>query len=549
MWQYPKQRSSRQGGVYIAVLGTALIVSVLGLTAVLLQRVQNRLLIESADIVQAQRNAETAVELAQLMMTQDDNWRSNRASGRWLTRQDTGAGTATLDVVDQVDGNLADDPDQPVLVRAFGYHGETSGAPSRVEADQRLELLLDPVRTPLDCLRAGQQNQQLPNWSDVFDYYQTHGTELAMASLPNRTPNSPHFSRNHDFANNTRNYWIEQPPGLPAAVYSGPEEHVGHDKCLQVDRNDPRAGAANSLNVSLLKPATRYRVAVDVHANCDLLITSNWFRISLITQYADNSFETFTGSATQVFGVEGWKTIYSDIDTPAWPSTPTAVYLVINSDCPGGISHLFNVDNLDVYEQGARFIYRGILTKDFNQLYSGAPLNADGIYWIDCAGQNLVIERSRIEATLLLINPGASSRVAYGPIAWSPALPGYPALIVNGNFAIQATNQTLSESENGVNYNPIGASHPSFGDDDWGDGIDPAEINSYNSQIRGLIATFGDLSYQNNPPLRGQVVTFGTVTGSADFVYSSESLLSPPPGFYRYRYERRPGSIVKAVQN
>ena len=73
----------RQGGVYIAVLGSAMIIALLGLCALIGQRIQNRLVSASTDIRQAQLNANTAVELALLTMKQDASWRTNnhRKSG------------------------------------------------------------------------------------------------------------------------------------------------------------------------------------------------------------------------------------------------------------------------------------------------------------------------------------------------------------------------------------------------------------------------------------------------------------------------------------
>ena len=68
--------SSRRGSVYLAVLGTAMIVSVLALSALALQRVQNRMLTSSADVRQAQLNAEAAIELGLLTIKNDPNWRT-----------------------------------------------------------------------------------------------------------------------------------------------------------------------------------------------------------------------------------------------------------------------------------------------------------------------------------------------------------------------------------------------------------------------------------------------------------------------------------------
>ena len=68
------------------MLGTALIVALLGMSALIGQRIQNRMIVASADIRQAQLNANTAVELALLAMKQDTNWRTTYAE-RQLVRQ------------------------------------------------------------------------------------------------------------------------------------------------------------------------------------------------------------------------------------------------------------------------------------------------------------------------------------------------------------------------------------------------------------------------------------------------------------------------------
>ena len=99
-WRPDEIRNRRTGGVYIAVLGTALIVALLGMSALIGQRIQNRMLVASADIRQAQLNANTAVELALLTMKQDTNWRTTYSNGNWFVNRSTGAGTCTLNVID-----------------------------------------------------------------------------------------------------------------------------------------------------------------------------------------------------------------------------------------------------------------------------------------------------------------------------------------------------------------------------------------------------------------------------------------------------------------
>src|SRR6476661_506950 len=107
----PLNKKRRSGGVYIAVLGSAMIIALLGMCAVMGQRIQNRLVRSSSDIRQAQLNANTAVELALLTMKQDTNWRTNNINGNWFVNRSTSNGTCTVNVVDPVDSSLTNNGD------------------------------------------------------------------------------------------------------------------------------------------------------------------------------------------------------------------------------------------------------------------------------------------------------------------------------------------------------------------------------------------------------------------------------------------------------
>jgi hypothetical protein len=166
------------------------------------------------------------------------------------------------------------------------------------------------------------------------------------------------------------------------------------------------------------------------------------------------------------------------------------------------------------------------------------------------------LERSRILGTLLVVNPGPNSCVADGPINWAPAVAGYPALLVDAdtasdaNFALRATNRVLNEADNEVNYNPAGVPY------DFANSLCAATDNLpndiYPSEIRGLIVIRNDLSYENNPLVRGQVIVGGDIansSGELEVQFQPDSLLNPPPGFFApYSYWRRPASARKAVQ-
>src|SRR3954462_12955055 len=118
-----RRSSPRQGGVYIVVLGSAMIIALLGMCALIGQRIENRLVVASTDIRQAQLNANTAVELATLAMKQDTNWRTTYSNGNWFTNRSTGIGSCTANVVDPIDANLANGADDPVVITGIGYSG------------------------------------------------------------------------------------------------------------------------------------------------------------------------------------------------------------------------------------------------------------------------------------------------------------------------------------------------------------------------------------------------------------------------------------------
>src|SRR5262245_33520686 len=106
----------RTGGVYVAVLGSAMIIALLGMCALFGQRIQNRLVAASSDIRQAQLNASTAVELALLAMKQDTSWRTTYSSGTFFTNRSTGNGTCSATAVDPVDSNIASGADDPIVI-------------------------------------------------------------------------------------------------------------------------------------------------------------------------------------------------------------------------------------------------------------------------------------------------------------------------------------------------------------------------------------------------------------------------------------------------
>ncbi|MEM6330410.1 MAG: polymer-forming cytoskeletal protein, partial [Planctomycetota bacterium] len=153
--------------------------------------------------------------------------------------------------------------------------------------------------------------------------------------------------------------------------------------------------------------------------------------------------------------------------------------------------------------------------------------NPEGVYYIDCKGQRLNILWSRIVGTLVLLNAGAESGVT-AELQWDPAVPNYPALLVDGDFSFDMTglfgNHALWEGTLSKNFNPSGTPYEGNTDSD--------KIDIYPGWINGLVYVSGkieinDESYFNGAVVAGEV----ELNQDATFNYSGSFLASPPPGF------------------
>lgn len=175
---------------------------------------------------------------------------------------------------------------------------------------------------------------------------------------------------------------------------------------------------------------------------------------------------------------------------------------------------------------GTRQIYKRVITPALNPF--GAVRNPEGIYVIDCQGQNLTLDYSRIVGTLVFINPGTTCKIS-GSNSWTPVSPNYPALLVRGNAQFTTTQEILDEVTLATNFNPTGAPYNSVIDTDTSD--------TYPSLIKGLVYVSGQFRLPFNtaePLFDGSVVctTFQADSmGDAKFTYRPTHIHYPPPGF------------------
>jgi hypothetical protein len=134
---------TRRGGVYISVLGAAMLVSLIGLTALAAVRLERVSIATTADAEQARLYAQSAVELGAQLVQNDPLWRTTRTSGVWIADRRIGDGRFTLEGIDPIDGNFLNRPTDPLLLRATATRGR---------ARQVVQARLDARGEPLNVL-------------------------------------------------------------------------------------------------------------------------------------------------------------------------------------------------------------------------------------------------------------------------------------------------------------------------------------------------------------------------------------------------------------
>jgi hypothetical protein len=146
------RRRSHRGTTYIMVLGASLIVSTIGLGALLAARSQARSTGGLDDAAQARLYSLSAIEIGRLQIAADSNWRKNNPNGAWLNRRPIGNGSLTpngdgLYTLEGQNPNGAMDraDSDPVILVGTGMKGA---------AIQKTRVQLDAVKTPLGCLNA-----------------------------------------------------------------------------------------------------------------------------------------------------------------------------------------------------------------------------------------------------------------------------------------------------------------------------------------------------------------------------------------------------------
>jgi len=106
--------------MYVAVLGCAMVVTVLGVSAILVTRVEGKVMMGAADLAAARNLAQSSIDLGLFTMYNNTSWRTAIAPGAWRTNQAAGDGLISLSVTDPVDSVFSDTRWEPVTFTGTG---------------------------------------------------------------------------------------------------------------------------------------------------------------------------------------------------------------------------------------------------------------------------------------------------------------------------------------------------------------------------------------------------------------------------------------------
>lgn len=118
------RRPHRRGAVYLAVLGTSLLITMIGISAMLTNRAIHRAGETTHRATEARYIAHSAVELAMLRINDDPNWRSNHTHEQWSARYDLGRGEGRYRLRAATGTNLQSPAAGHVYLEAEGRVGD-----------------------------------------------------------------------------------------------------------------------------------------------------------------------------------------------------------------------------------------------------------------------------------------------------------------------------------------------------------------------------------------------------------------------------------------
>jgi Tfp pilus assembly protein PilX len=556
-----RRRPSR-GSIYITVLGAAMLVTLIGLSAMLVIQLQNRAATGVNNAAEARLYARSALEMGMYWIRSDPFWRTRRGNGAWATNIPIGGGTFSLEASDPVDGSIQSGASDPVVLTGTGVKGparyrmqvkvetaQTLGNCLEVSMHAGNNLTIDAVTLNSDqtvsansnttgqngaqiyadveartqilggtynkATRTGITARTMPDVANVMSYYVTNGTPIAYTDL--RLWGQTEILVNTSFETATSPWYAV---GACTLGRSSVYRKDGAYSLRVSGRGSSTAVAAQDLDTSKILNGNRYYVKLptlvqEVSTGC----------VALTIVSTGSGTQTFTTPATPC-PTNTWVDLAGTL-TPTWTGqlTRATVSVSLNSSAE---YHMDAVTCYDcTYPADAYVMDRKLLSPAVNPFGSGQT-NPKGIYVLDGGQKKIIIANSRIVGTLALQNFNPASSIQ-GSVTWEPAVPNYPALLTDAAIPIGLNSAALSETTMNTNFNPTGTPYPYVG------GLQNANTtDAYPSLIKGIIYSTQSVQIQGQTSVEGTIIANQNIIVQGDTVnlkYNSTWLNNPPPGF------------------
>ncbi len=162
----------RRGSMYVAVLGTSMMITVIGYSALTLARVERSSAEGSSDFTAARFYAQSAIEMGQHYIRENPNWRSNYSDEPPRFPKPIGTGEYSFEVTDGTgdgDGDLKDNTSESIILRGTGWEGQSR---------YKLQVTMVNKIEPLTCLEVAMH----AGTSIAFDNAQVQSNQATISA-------------------------------------------------------------------------------------------------------------------------------------------------------------------------------------------------------------------------------------------------------------------------------------------------------------------------------------------------------------------------------
>jgi hypothetical protein len=543
-------------------MGASLVVACLAIAGLQSVRVQRRMNDQIAQTANAKNLAEAGIEFVRLRMRTDANWRSFFVNGVPVTRTTTG-GQFSVTLTDPVDGSIANQTTDPVVVTSTGTFGlSTQKLSARMDPQNQLFAACRSALYATDgiefkgCTVTANQwaycenetkirSNPTVNMNVLSNSFSGNKAKITQRSItggnwpmqtPDLDPSSSSYVGNYYHDNGVVIQASDIPTGGAEMIKNGGFElntanWTGLSCTITRDTNQRRNGFASCLvsgqsgvsyplqNITehIIK-GREYNVSFWVRTTEDQEISA----VILLTISGNPVPVVRTGPAVEVER-NVWTRVNAEIDA-TWSGVLSKAEFCINSERNSNY-HFDTVSIQDAErEAGTRYIEHVVLGSGSNP-YGPGTVSPNGIYSIYAPGEKIIIRNCRINGTIVV--QSADEVRLEDALSWEPTGRNFPALIADAPIEEWTSIASLQENTIGINVNPVSSPYWGVSDNDASD--------SYPSLISGAMVSTSDILLRGVSELSGPVVSDREIeVRSTDLKinFRSDMILNPPPGFF-----------------